>query len=196
MPSPIAHVAAGYAIYHWFGAGIPSPLKGRPALFVLAACACSSLIPDLDSVVGVLAGNLGRFHNNLSHSIVAGVLAALVGGATMKYAGRTRFTSWFLLLLACYEIHVFMDYLTAGRGIMAFWPFIDTRFQSPWLPFRGVQWAMGAWTIEHVWTVLNELVFVAVLGLAMLLMRAWRAARFSEAGASRFSRQSRSGQLP
>ncbi|MEI6809584.1 MAG: metal-dependent hydrolase [bacterium] len=170
MPSPIAHVAAGYALYRWIGTRVPAPVKSRPALFILAACACGSLLPDLDSIVGVLAGDLGRFHNNLSHSITAGILVSLLLASVMRVAAGTGFTPWFFLALACYEIHLLMDYFTVGRGIMAFWPFVDARFQAPWPVFLGVQWGLGVWTIEHIWTALSELVFVGMLAFMMYLV--------------------------
>lgn len=170
MPSPIAHVAVGYAIYRWIGTRMPAPVKIRPALFVLAACACGSLLPDFDSVVGVLAGDLGRFHNNLSHSIAAGILVSLLLASVIKAATGASFAYWCFLMLACYEIHFLMDCFTVGRGIMAFWPFVDARFQAPWPLFAGVQWGLGVWTIEHVWTALSELVFVGMLALVMYLV--------------------------
>ena len=173
MPSPIAHVAAGYAVYCLFSS-ISACAKAMPALAIFAACVFFSLLPDADSVVGVLAGDMGGFHNNLSHSLAAGLVVAIIFAALIRGAGVRDAGAWFLLSLACYVLHVVMDYFTAGRGVMMFWPFCDTRFQSPWPLFRGVQWAMGLWTIEHIWTVLNEMVFVGALALVLLLMRRTR----------------------
>jgi carbamoyltransferase len=64
-----------------------SPSRGH----LLAAAAVLSLLPDLDSVLGILMGDFGRYHNNLSHSVFMALVAALSIGAVARYASRGRF---------------------------------------------------------------------------------------------------------
>ena len=171
MPSPIAHIAAGYAVYRLFGKKLPVPVEKGAVLFGLAACVTLSLVPDTDCVVGVLAGNFGRYHNNVSHSLLAGVATAMFAGGIMKVQWRIPFLPWFLFALACYWSHILLDYFTEGRGVMAFWPVLTERFHAPWLIFRGVQWAQGVWTIQHVWTAIEELCFAALVLLVVRIAR-------------------------
>ncbi|NIV75262.1 MAG: hypothetical protein GWN37_10615, partial [Gammaproteobacteria bacterium] len=44
----------------------------------------------------------------------------------------------FLLTLVCYELHVLLDYLTVGRGVMLLWPLSAERFAPPIYLFYGL----------------------------------------------------------
>jgi hypothetical protein len=70
MPSPLAHLAAGYTIYRLSRRHEPQPSLGRvgPLPGLLAVTAAFSLLPDIDSAVGLLLRDFGRFHNNATHS--------------------------------------------------------------------------------------------------------------------------------
>ena len=46
---------------------------------------------------------------------------------------------------------------------MLFWPLSSHRFSSPLLLFYGVRWSDGLFSIHHLSTVLNELLFALVL---------------------------------
>jgi membrane-bound metal-dependent hydrolase YbcI (DUF457 family) len=156
MPSPIAHVAAGYVVYRLAGrspagqAAVPS----RGLLF--AAAAILSLLPDVDSVVGILMGDFGRYHNNLSHSVVMALVAALSIGAVARYVTGGRFMFWFGLVFACYGLHVLMDFFTWSRGVMVLWPLVPDRFTAPVVLFYGFHWSQGWVSPRHLWTFLTE----------------------------------------
>ena len=84
MPSPLVHSAVGVAIYRLWSArsGPPRP-EPRALSPLLVICVVLSLLPDLDSAVGLAFGDMGRFHNNLAGSPVFATMVALaVGGAT------------------------------------------------------------------------------------------------------------------
>ena len=83
MPSPIAHVAVGYLIYRGCFRQFTSPeaRSTRQPLGPLLVAFGLSMLPDLDAVVGTVAGDLGRYHNNVTHSFILGLGAALsLGG--------------------------------------------------------------------------------------------------------------------
>ncbi|MEI6219216.1 MAG: metal-dependent hydrolase [bacterium] len=175
MPSPIAHVAAGYAVYRIFRKALPVLEKAQPAFVLVAAAAVLSLLPDLDAVVGVAAHDFGRFHNNITHSFTFGIVVALLTAMVVTSTkGKGIGMAWFLFVSACYSLHVVMDFFTAGRGVMALWPFLSNRFESPICFFRGVKWATGVWSSQHLWTILNELLFVGVVALVMVLVERCR----------------------
>jgi membrane-bound metal-dependent hydrolase YbcI (DUF457 family) len=165
MPSPIAHMAMGYAIYYLNRSRQPeikvSSIGPLPTPLVVAAG--FSLLPDVDSAVGLLMGNLGRYHNNITHSFFVGLGVALVFAAFMQWRERKGFSYWFMLALLSYEAHVLMDSATISRGVMAFWPLTADRFLLPFRLFYGLHWSRGWISIRHLYTFLTESVFAIVL---------------------------------
>lgn len=165
MPSPLAHLAAGYTLYRVYSDRLPgeqhsqrqtTPLK---VLFV----AVSVMLPDFDSIIGLLSGNIGRFHNNVTHSLFVGPLAALLVGFLIARQQKERFANWFILALLLYELHVVMDFFTPGRGVMALWPISPARYSAPVPLFYGFHWSDGPYSINHVWTLGTESAFVLIL---------------------------------
>jgi membrane-bound metal-dependent hydrolase YbcI (DUF457 family) len=184
MPSPIAHAAMGYLIYrvsrrmiastppHNDGNAAPIPdersvpvitcrLAGIPVL--LLATVGFSLLPDLDSIPGFILDDLGRFHNNFMHSFFFGAIIALLAGTGIHLYQRQGFWHWFLIALACYEMHIIMDYFTGGRGVMLLWPFSMERYSSPVALFYGLHWSEGLISTSHIWTVLSEAIFALAI---------------------------------
>lgn len=162
MPSPLAHSAMGYAIYR---AQAENKEMGR-TLFaprLLLVTLFLSLLPDLDSVAGIILGDFGRYHNNISHSLFVGVMVALLIAGIVWWRRRAGVVFWFLLVLVCYEAHVLMDYVTQGRGVMLLWPFSSARYSTPFTLFYGLRWSEGILSVNHVWTLINELAFVVVV---------------------------------
>jgi membrane-bound metal-dependent hydrolase YbcI (DUF457 family) len=171
MPSPIAHMAAGYAIYRIFRS---EPLQRRGlgvdgSTETLIAVIGLSLLPDLDAIPGFLTGDLSRFHNNLTHSLVTGFVAALAIGGAVWLKNRSGFVRWFSVALLSYQLHIVMDFFTHGRGIMLFWPFTDERYKPALTFFYGLRHSEGWLTIHHVWTLLSELTFAGALFLILYL---------------------------
>lgn len=169
MPSPLAHAAVGYAVYEIFRQRRLAPgNEGAVATakrFVLVAML--TMLPDLDSIVGLLTGNFGRFHNNATHSLFVGLVAAAIVGLLMSRAQLARFARWFLLTFLLYELHVIMDYFTIGRGVMAFWPFTAERYLAPVSLFYGFHWSDGLLSVSHLWTIVTETAFSAALFLLL-----------------------------
>jgi inner membrane protein len=173
MPSPIAHLAVGYALYRLFRRREPEPtLKPiGPVPGLLAVTAAFSILPDIDSVVGLLAGNFGRFHNNATHSLFVGVAFSLGFAALMWVLGgksrREQFAYWFGVAVVSYSLHIIMDAATISRGVMAFWPLTSERFLAPVTIFYGLHWSDGWVSIRHLWTFLTESAFAGLVLFAL-----------------------------
>jgi membrane-bound metal-dependent hydrolase YbcI (DUF457 family) len=166
MPSPIAHTAAGYAIYYLSRSRAPQTrLTGMgqfPTLLIVTTG--FSLLPDVDSVLGFLTGNFGRFHNNATHSLIVGLGMALAFGFLMRWKERSGFGFWFIIALLGYELHVLMDSATIGRGVMPLWPFTTERYRFPIIVFYGLHWSQGWFSLRHLWTAATESAFAALVG--------------------------------
>ena len=71
MPSPIAHMSAGYVIWR---VSRPSATRLLPSTWsgwaVLAVAVFFSLLPDIDAAPAFLFNDLGRYHNNLTNSLL------------------------------------------------------------------------------------------------------------------------------
>ena len=169
MPSPIAHTTMGYVIHKFYQARRPGQTHRRfgplPGLLVLAAGL--SLLPDVDSIAGLLLRDFGRYHNNGSHSLFVGLAVALVIGALAWSRKRSGFVYWFTLVLLCYQFHVILDFFTVGRGVMLLWPLSSARFEAPVKLFYGLHWSDGIVSVKHIWTLLNELAFAILAVVAI-----------------------------
>jgi inner membrane protein len=172
LPSPIAHTAVGYLIYKATRERLPKqPYRDiGPLPLLLGTSVVFSMLPDVDGVFGILAGDFGRYHNNGTHSLVVGFVSALIAAGAFWLRFRAGFLSWFSICFISYTSHVLMDYLTiGGRGVMLLWPFTSERFDTSIKLFYGVRWSNGVFAIEHLWTVLSEVGFVL---LVILMFRA------------------------
>jgi hypothetical protein len=170
MPSPIAHLASGYLAYR-IGRHQSPRLEAEASTspLLLLTAALYSLLPDVDSIAGLLLGDFGRYHNNGTHSLLVGLALSLIGAALIAWK-RQGFALWFLLAASCYGMHVLMDAATPGRGVMALWPLSERRFLLPLPLFYGLHWSDGWFSLRHLWTALTEILF-AVSGL--LLWSIW-----------------------
>lgn len=167
MPSPLAHTTMGYVIYRIFRPHLPQSASRRfgPVPHLLLVTMGLSMLPDLDSVVGILIGDFGRFHNNLTHSLIVGLGISLFVGGLTSLKWRSRSWRWFLITLLCYDLHVIMDFFTVGRGVMALWPLTSERFLSPVAIFYGLHWSDGMYSVRHIWTLFTESAVALLLAL-------------------------------
>ncbi len=168
MPSPIAHLGAGYAIYSAYKERLPQDSRRFWKIpLQLGLIAGLSLLPDLDVIPGILYRDMHRYHNNISHSLLVGIPVAFLVSGLFHKEYRTSFWLWFVICLLSYDIHIFMDALTAERGVMMFWPLTDARVNSPVKIFYGVQWGLGLFSLWHLWTIFTETVFSFIVILAV-----------------------------
>ena len=173
MPSPIAHLSAGYAIYRYYQRKLPqhqSHLWKFPLQMIMVVGL--SMLPDLDVIPAIIFNNMKAYHNNFSHSLIVAIPVALLIASIFQRIYRPNFWLWFLICLISYDLHVIMDALTGERGVMMFWPLTQNRFASPVKLFFGVQWGLGWFSIWHLWTILTESLFaILVIGLMKFFVR-------------------------
>jgi len=177
MPSPIIHTTMGYVVYRIFhpepSEANPRKLGQMPILLIFSIV--FSLLPDVDSLFGILAGDFGRYHNNANHSLIVGLLVALSVGGIAGLIRTHAFRVIFLVTLFSYAAHISLDFFTIGRGVMALWPLSQERFGSPLPLFYGLHWSDGLFSIRHIWTFLTESATAALFVLAThyLILRKW-----------------------
>ena len=137
-----------------------------------------SLVPDLDAILGILTGQMYRFHNNGTHSLLTGLAFCLAAAAFIARRRGPGFGYWLAVLYGSYSLHIVMDAFTLdGRGVMLFWPLSAQRFMSPVPLFFGVRWSEGLFSLQHVYTLGTELIFVALVILSVRLLDAARSRR-------------------
>ena len=167
MPSPIAHLGVGYAVYRYYKKRLPEArVKVWKSPLQLVVVESLSLLPDLDVIPAILFEDMHRFHNNLSHSAFVAIPVSLLVAGNFHRIYRSNFWLWFLICMISYDLHIVMDALTADRGVMMLWPLTDVRFASPVKIFYGLQWGLGWFNISHLWTFLTESLFVIVIAAA------------------------------
>jgi len=172
MPSPIIHISLGYLLYRIFRHRVPERFMKRyvalPMILILAIGI--SLLPDFDSIPGVLARDFGRYHNNITHSLFSGVIVSIFLAAIVWATLRSGFWIWFVIFTLGYSLHIIFDFFTMGqRGIMLLWPLTSERFDSPVKLFYGVRWSESLLSVVHLHTLLNEFSFVLMAGLILLI---------------------------
>ena len=166
MPTPLGHVLGGLAVY---AASRDKPL--REDLTFAAACVGVSLFPDLDFVIGPIAG--GSYHHYFSHSLG---FAALFGLGTYLVARATHRSKPLRdagILFAVYLSHIFLDLLAKDPsppfGVQLLWPFSGAFYISPILIFDDVwRGTLGKLFGLHNWlTVAREVVILAPFGAVL-----------------------------
>ncbi|HEY5730993.1 MAG TPA: metal-dependent hydrolase [Anaerolineales bacterium] len=168
MPSPIAHLGVGYAIYRHYKEKLPEDQQKfwkLPLQLVLVTGL--SMLPDLDVIPAIAFRDMSTYHNNISHSLLVGVPVALVVAGIFQRVYRSNFWLWFVICLISYDVHVVMDAFTAERGVMMLYPFKDERYASPIKLFYGLQWGLNWFSPWHLWTIFTESLFVAIVLVAM-----------------------------
>lgn len=164
MPSPIAHLGVGYAIYRTNKHNLPEDqLRIWVLPLQLVLVAGLSMLPDMDIFLAVVLGDMQTYHNNFSHSFFFAFPVAMIIAALFYWMYRSHFWKWFLICLLSYGFHIIMDFFTAERGVMLFWPFTRARFASPVKLFYGLQWGLGWFSIWHLWTIFTETIFSLVI---------------------------------
>lgn len=168
MPSPIAHLSVGYAIYRHYKKRLPEQevaVWKLPLQMILVAGL--SMLPDLDVIPAIIFRDMERYHNNFSHSVLFAIPVAFIVAGIFRRIYGSSFWLWFAICLISFDLHVFMDALTAERGVMMFWPITDARFASPMKIFYGLQWGLGWFSFWHLWTIFTEALFGAIVIMAM-----------------------------
>lgn len=177
MPSPVAHILGGAAVY--FGGGN----REYRSKVMFSATLLGSILPDFDFLPGILIGHPAAFHHGISHSLTFAALFGLViffivcRFENKKIAVRTG-----LLAGLAYASHLALDLVSVNqgaRGIPIIWPISSDRFGinlQLFGHFHHGNFAQGIWSVVR-WDNLTALSReVTVLGVPLLLLF-WRERR-------------------
>jgi membrane-bound metal-dependent hydrolase YbcI (DUF457 family) len=137
----------------------------------LAAIIALSIAHDFDFALGILLGDVSRYHNHFMSSAVVGLIVAAVVGGIAALHPRASGWVWFGVALFCYQLHIILDFFTNGRGVMLLWPWSTERLHSPISLFYGVHWSQGWFSSRHLVTLITEALFISVCALAVHLFR-------------------------
>lgn len=137
-----------------------------------------ALVPDLDAIPGLLADDLGRFHNNFTHSFAAALVFSTLPGMILSWITRHSFITWYTALCLSYASHILLDFVTySERGLLLLWPFVVRRYESGLTLFYGVRWSEGLISYHHLMTLASELIFT---GLVMIGFWVWRSRKLKK----------------
>ena len=162
MPSPIFHSATGYFLSKF----LPSkwiPNSDKPRRFGLHVVypVFVAIAADFDFIPQIITGE--RMHRGITHSLIFtlgfSVIVALIGTRFWKTSYHKLLT--FTLIL--YSSHLILDFISEGRGIKFFLPFLDQFFKSPFILFPGIHLSDGLLHPINFVTVFYELLLSAVL---------------------------------
>ena len=103
-----------------------APLSPRQRLF----CMIATSIPDVDGLT-LLGGQDAylKYHHTFGHNLAFGIL----GSGVLAVFSRRQFLLSFLIYLAMFHLHLFLDYFGSGPGwgIPYFWPVSLRDYVSP-----------------------------------------------------------------
>jgi len=130
MGLPIVHSTAGYLVQRLDRRRTPWAGTAR----ALAFMAIGNL-PDVDFLVGFVAGRPGAFHRGISHTVLAALVFGLVAATVAWWREWDDWRPAFLLCTAAYASHLLVDAFTIDQrgpaGAQFFWPLSDAYYISP-----------------------------------------------------------------
>lgn len=159
MPTPVSHLAVGYAISSWARIDVPARRLG------LVAAACAAL-PDIDWPWDLPTTSLFS-HRAITHSLLFAALAAVVA-TWLCFPREARAVNGKTILsvvaLAAFS-HSCLDALTTySYGIEFFAPFTQQRFRFAWTPLGSPAGTLGGQLRQELIVVLLPALLAAWLG--------------------------------
>lgn len=173
MPSPYAHFIAGTLLTTRY---IKTQKPARKALENAAIILLFSLMPDLDVIPGLIAGDIAAYHNQIGHSPFFLLVVATVSMVFIRrfLLPHRHYLSLLSLAILALSLHLFMDWLTNGRGLLLLWPLQNTRFSAPATPFYGVRYSNGLFSPQLWITFFNESLIMGTVTFIALAIRSRR----------------------
>ncbi len=162
MPSPIFHSTTGYFLSKFLPSKwVPNSHKPRRFDLHVVYPVFVAIAADFDFIPQIITGE--RMHRGITHSLIFtlgfSLIAALIGSRFWKTSYQKLFT--FTLIL--YSSHLILDFISEGRGIKFFLPFLDQFIKSPFILFPGIHLSDGLLQPINFVTVFYELLLSAVL---------------------------------
>ena len=174
MTTPAGHFLFGLGVF------LSTPRTSRRVTFILLALLmAAAIIPDID-LFPLLWGDMAAANSNhqqFSHSLLFTSAVALLITLAASLLGCGRFLRLSPYFIAAAWSHLLLDMLTHDShepiGIMLFWPFSDTRFNSPVSLFGGLSKSrledLISW--HNLGVVAGELMVLAPLIVAIWELR-------------------------
>jgi membrane-bound metal-dependent hydrolase YbcI (DUF457 family) len=176
MPSPIAHILGGAAVYL-----VGQSCKQRSHI-VMSATLLGSLVPDFDFLAGIVIGDPPAFHHGISHSLGFALLFGTAVFLVLRCFQRSDIaTRAALMATFAYAFHAVLDAVSVVEGAKAvplLWPFSWHEFGinlGLFGHFHHDGLTDGIWSVvrrENLPALTREL---TVLGIPLLLIYFWRA---------------------
>lgn len=98
--------------------------------------------PDFDFIASLMTGDINRFHQGPSHSLLAAVLFGVAMALILRPYGKSSFLIG-MASSGLYASHLLLDFFCEDRrapfGIPLFWPLSKEHFMSPWPILKGVR---------------------------------------------------------
>jgi inner membrane protein len=157
VPTPISHVAVGFAIAAW-------AQRAPPTTRVCVAAAACAALPDIDVLWSPfqLAETSPFAHRAITHSLAFALVAAMV--VTIVWFRMERRTG--VVLLLALLSHSCLDALsTYSLGVGFFVPFSEQRFRFLWTPLGRPNGTVASQLIEESLVVLVPAVLIGWFGL-------------------------------
>lgn len=165
MPSPIAHSISGYVLARFLPLEQPRTReRGRWGMQIIYAVFVANAA-DFDFIPQLITGEM--YHRGLTHSLIFALGFSAIAGFITSYIWKRSYKQLFLFTLILYSSHLFLDFLSEGRGIQFFSPFLDSFFKFPITIFPGIHHSRGLWDYSHLLPISFELVYSALLLLGL-----------------------------
>ena len=168
MATPVGHYLVGLAITQ----GLAGSDRDRKRGFVLAAVA---VLPDIDVVAGLIAGDIWAFHRAGSHSLAAALAFGLVTLAAFALFKVRQPVHAAAMLFLVYASHLALDYMTqdsrSSPGVPLLWPWLGSPFQAPvTLVPSGAYHITELFSLSNAAVVIREaVIFLPLAALAIVL---------------------------
>jgi inner membrane protein len=145
MPSPIAHSAAGYAIYklHPKAKSVFKPGATNLAVFYYVFVANA---PDLDFIAQLFTAQ--KLHRGLTHSLSFAIFFSLLLSFIYLFFKGRKLRTFIVITLTLYCSHLCLDTLSPV-GLPLLEPISDSLFKFPITLFPNVHHSRGFLDSSH-----------------------------------------------
>lgn len=165
MPLPIAHTVISAAVYGLYRGGISLKEDYK----TIGLFAFMGLLPDIDFITVPFSGfgsHRGFTHSFVFAALISSVIFFLV--RVRKKDATTRLWAFLFIAVAMHPVcdYFTYDYLVERGGVMLFYPFSESYFESPFTIFIGIE-------LRYLRTILSAhtlfaIVYETVLSLTLL----------------------------
>lgn len=176
MPTPIAHSLAGLAIALQAHPGLRQEPAQRQSILTWSVFALAACLPDIDFLLGFIAGT--NLHHHFTHSVGA-VMAVGLGclaialAANIRTGPAVRFAVWIAIAYASHlALDLFSKDTSPPYGMQLYWPLSPRFIDGPWDLFDDIwRGSIGKLLGLHNWiAVAREIAWMSPLvGLSFWL---------------------------